>query len=205
MEKERQMQAEREEDLKLLNTLLAKEKEAESKVSREIRFFFPAQACALQPICADSIGESCIFSHIYLYVIYYFLQEQAYKKRLSDQAREYRRQLEMLMAKEAESEAFAESIRAAEQEKVNPPHKSKMLRCRPFIQSRVSDYILHWQQAFRKREIEWEREREYRQALMREVLAVRKEQLEEQSTFPLCIMDSPHARSPHFEDMRAVL
>jgi len=78
-------------------------------------------------------------------------REKAYRSRLSEQAKEYRRQLELLMQKELVSEAHAEAIRSAEQEK-----------------------------AFRKREMEWEREKEYREALMREVLAVRKQQLDEQ-------------------------
>mmetsp|Transcript_88864 Transcript_88864/g.236668 ORF Transcript_88864/g.236668 Transcript_88864/m.236668 type:complete len:385 (-) Transcript_88864:503-1657(-) len=76
--------------------------------------------------------------------------EQLYKTQVKQQAREYQAQLVELMKKEAVDEAASEAIRQAEQEK-----------------------------AWRKREEVWERDRAMRAKLMEEVMAVRRQQLEE--------------------------
>lgn len=76
--------------------------------------------------------------------------EQTYKGQLKAQAQEYQAQLIELMKKEAVDEAASEAIRTAEQDK-----------------------------AWRKREEVWEKERAARERLMKDVMAVRRQQLDE--------------------------
>mmetsp|Transcript_18259 Transcript_18259/g.28345 ORF Transcript_18259/g.28345 Transcript_18259/m.28345 type:complete len:223 (-) Transcript_18259:134-802(-) len=76
--------------------------------------------------------------------------EMKYKAQLKQQAREYPAQLIELMKKEAVDEAASEAIRQAEQDK-----------------------------AWRKREEVWEKERAAREKLMKEVMGVRREQLDQ--------------------------
>ena len=76
--------------------------------------------------------------------------EMAYKASLKAQAREYQAQLIELMKKEAVDEAASEAIRQAEQDK-----------------------------AWRKREEVWEQERAAREKLMKEVIEVRRQQLQQ--------------------------
>eukprot|EP00286_Rhodomonas_abbreviata_P026644 CAMPEP_0181313358 /NCGR_PEP_ID=MMETSP1101-20121128/14205_1 /TAXON_ID=46948 /ORGANISM="Rhodomonas abbreviata, Strain Caron Lab Isolate" /LENGTH=487 /DNA_ID=CAMNT_0023420305 /DNA_START=135 /DNA_END=1598 /DNA_ORIENTATION=- len=105
-EKEAEVRRQQEEDLKLLNAMLDKERKAEEA-------------------------------------------EMHYKQQLKTQAREYQAQLIELMKKEAVDEAASEAIRHAEQDK-----------------------------AWRKREEVWEKEKAARDKLMKEVMLVRRQQLE---------------------------
>mmetsp|Transcript_68306 Transcript_68306/g.163039 ORF Transcript_68306/g.163039 Transcript_68306/m.163039 type:complete len:486 (+) Transcript_68306:147-1604(+) len=76
--------------------------------------------------------------------------EMAYKASLKAQAREYQAQLIELMKKEAVDEAASEAIREAEQDK-----------------------------AWRKREEVWEKEKGAREKLMKDVMTVRRQQLDQ--------------------------
>ncbi len=78
-------------------------------------------------------------------------KEQDKKDRVMLQALEYRKQLEELMKKEAVSDAEANAIRQADIDKV-----------------------------WKKREDQWEREREYRRILLADVMAMRQKQVAEQ-------------------------
>ena len=78
-------------------------------------------------------------------------KEQDKKDRVMVQALEYRKQLEELMKKEAVSDAEANAIRQADIDKV-----------------------------WKKREDQWEREREYRRILLADVMAMRQKQVAEQ-------------------------
>ena len=78
-------------------------------------------------------------------------KEQEKKDRVMLQALEYRKQLEELMKKEAVSDAEANAIRQADIDKV-----------------------------WKKREDQWEREREYRRILLADVMAMRQKQVAEQ-------------------------